>query len=761
MAIPSSAPASRQGWARRYARRLLAALLLGVGAPVQVIAGWASRPGRLWWLIGAGLCAGVGAILSLWPERGRSPAGPANSPDGEAGVRSKTTASQGGARAAAQVIEGDVNAVGTMHQRGGRPSYQSGRDLHVYYPPAQTIAPSSEAGVGTVPTAGAGLVWNILPPVRSFVGRRKQVEELRRRLLRGRAAALVSAGGVAALHGMGGIGKTQLARAYAHRYRQHYQLGWWIPAETEVTVLTALAELAARLGLPGELPPARLVSEVHRVLAGYDGGWLLVFDNAEEPKLLERFLPAATREGHVLITARNPAWQGLADPIPVDLLPVSQAVRLLRIRTGDRDTEAATALAEELGRLPLALEQAAAYASQHAAPLARYLTLFRQRRAELLKEGRPLAYEGTVDTTFTLSIERLAQTDLGAVRLLELCALLAPDEIPARLLLSLPELLSEPLDAAAGDPVRQDQMIGALYRAGLIAADVGETVRVHRLVQAIAVAHMDDIERGERIIQATELLAALAPDLPWEPRAWPGDDLLLPHILALRAHADRERLAAASLSLLFTVAGIYVRVRGYGLWLARRLNEQALAIDQRLHEGDHPDIARSLNNLAIDLRALGEFRQARDLHEQALAMQQRLDAGDSDELALSLNNLAEDLRELGEFRRARELDEQALAMRQRLYEGEGDHLAIAQSLDNLGTDLRELGQLDQARELHEQALAMRQRLYQGDHLDVAQSLDSLAADLRALGEETAARDLHEQAASVRQRLRGTFGEAVK
>jgi len=636
--------------------------------------------------------------------------------------------------------------------------------------------------------------------VRTFVGRRKQVAELRRRLLRKRAAALVPAESVAALHGMGGIGKTQLVRAYAHRYRQDYRLGWWISAETEVTIITGLAELAVQLGLPGDLPPARLTGEVHRALAGSAGKWLLVFDNAEQPRMLERFLPGAS-EGHVVITSRNPAWQGLADPIPVDLLPLGEAVMLLQTRTGDRAMEAPTALAEELGRLPLALEQAAAYASQYQVPLTRYLTQFRQRRAELLKAGRPLAYEGTVDTTLMLSIGRLGQSDKAAVRLLELCALLAPDEIPVRLLLSQPKLLPRPLAAAARDPVRQDQMIGALHQAGLVTADGEETLRVHRLVQAVAVAHLGDAGRRKRIIQVANLLAALAPEMPWEPTTWPRYAQLLPHLQAVVAHADLHKIATPSLSLLLKFAAIYVRVRGFGLQLAKQLNEQALAMNQRLHKGDHPAISTSLNNLAIDLRELGEPARARQLHEQALAMDQRLHKGDHDSVALDLNNLAEDLRDLGEFSRARELDEQTLAMRRRLYEREGlvyggiptsldnlgtdlrelgelararelheqalalrqqlygrdvDHPRIAVSLDNLGTDLRELGELAGARELHEQALAMRQRLYEGDHLGITQSLENLAADQRKLGNPTQARKLEAEATSMRQRLRARY-----
>ena len=93
-------------------------------------------------------------------------------------------------------------------------------------------------------------MWNVPAPVRSFTGRGTQLASLREQLEAGQRAALVPA---AALYGMGGIGKTQLARAYAHRYRDDYRLGWWTPAETPLTTTTALAELAVRLGAAVEL----------------------------------------------------------------------------------------------------------------------------------------------------------------------------------------------------------------------------------------------------------------------------------------------------------------------------------------------------------------------------------------------------------------------------------------------------------------------------------------------------------------------------
>jgi tetratricopeptide (TPR) repeat protein len=596
-----------------------------------------------------------------------------------------------------------------------------------------------------LPKIPAGREWTIPPPVRSFTGRDKQLAALRAQLTGQGAATLVP---TAALYGMGGVGKTQLALAYAQRYRAAYELGWWVPAETEPGMLTALATLGTVLGLPAELSSAELATRVRNGLEKRSG-WLLIFDNAPDPAAVVDFLPK-TGGGHVLVTSRNPAWQGIAEPVPVDLLPLEDAIQLLLRRTGDPDESAAARLAETLGRLPLALEQAAAFAKSQRLGLAGYLELFGRRHAELLANGRPLAYHGTVDATFTIALDQIRRTSPAAAQLLELCALLAPDEIPLSLLLSHPELLPAPLADAVTDPLTRGEGTGVLYQAGLLTQDSGETARMHRLVQGITLDNLTEPDRHQRILDAIGLLDGLFPPDADEPERWPRCAQLLAHAQAVLDHAHTLQLANPALAGLLTATGVYLRSRGLDVRLARQLHEQALAMYQRLYDGDDPNVANSLSSLAIDLTNLGEHAQARELDEQALAMYQRLYDGDDPNVANSLSSLAVDLTNLGEHARARELDEQALAMYQRLYDG--DDRYVAQSLNNLADDLRRAEEFERARELDEQALAMRQRLYDGDHPDVADSLSSLADDLRRAEEFERARELDEQALGMRQRL---------
>jgi tetratricopeptide (TPR) repeat protein len=418
-------------------------------------------------------------------------------------------------------------------------------------------------------------------------------------------------------------------------------------------------------------------------------------------------------------------------------------------RTGDSNREAATRLAKALGRLPLALEQAAAYVTTERLGLARYLELFEERRSELAL-GKPLAYQGTVDATYTLALEQLRAANPAAGQLLELCALLAPDEIPLPLLLSRPQLLPRSLAKAAADSLQRGEVVGVLYRQGLLTRDTAGTARMHRIVQAVALSNLPQADCRQRTIEAVELLAELFPTEGEDPDGWPRCAQLLAHVQAVLDHARNVQLTSQILGELLNSTGRYLMGRGLDIWLARDLFEEALAMYQRLHDGDHHNVAMSMGNLAVNMTELGEHVRARELDEQVLAMYQRLYEGDHPDVATALNNLAVDLRHEGDYARARELRGQALAMRQRLYEG--DHPDVAISLNNAAVDLRDQGEYARARELDEQALGMRQRLYEGDHPDVAISLEHLSIDLTELGEYARARELDEQASAMRGQL---------
>jgi hypothetical protein len=391
--------------------------------------------------------------------------------------------------------------------------------------PHRVPAPSDRPGfAGALPG-----VWRVPARNPRFTGRDGMLTELRRRL-GAREATLV----VQALYGLGGVGKTQLAIEYAHRFAADYDLVWWIDAEQPVLIPDQLSGLAARLDLP---PGPTVADTVERLLAElrHRAGWLLIFDNAERPQDVAAYQPGGA--GHVLITSRFPGWGALGGRLEVDVLARAETVALLRARIPTLSEELADKLAAELGDLPLAAAQAAGYLEQTDLPAADYLRRFRARRVTLLARGEVVGYHGRIDTAWALSLERLRGEDPAAVQLLEMAAFLAPETIPLALVSQHADLLEEPLRATAADPDAIADTLGALVGYSLARRRAGG-FQLHRLVQAVIRHRLPPDRQQATAERVVALLAAASPGDPEDPANWAAYAELAPHVLATAPLGD-------------------------------------------------------------------------------------------------------------------------------------------------------------------------------------------------------------------------------
>jgi tetratricopeptide (TPR) repeat protein len=491
---------------------------------------------------------------------------------------------------------------------------------------------------------GGPLVSNLPARNPTFTGRADLLDQLHQRLSPGQPAAVVQVQ-AQALHGLGGVGKTQLAIEYAHRHAADYDLVWWVTAEQPAAIPGQLVALARRLGLPEQAEHPETVHALWDALRQRER-WLLVFDNAEHPSDLRPWWPPGS--GRVLVTSRNPTWTGLAATVPVDVLPHAEAVAFLQRRLG-RDDPALDRLAAALGDLPLALEQAAAYLEETVSSPGEYLELLGARARELLALGQPATTAQTIATTWAVSLDQLRQQAPAAEDLLVLLAFLAADDTPRRLLAEHAAELPERLAATVADPLAYQQTIAALRRYSLLKTSA-DSLSVHRLVQAVVRQQLDHDQQQHWASAALHLVCAAFPTEPLDPAVWPASARLLPHALAVTDHATTLSVGPQTTAWLLAEAGAYVFERA-DYPHARKLHERAVAIREARLGPDHPDTAQSLRYLAFVLSIQGDLDGAHSLFERALSIRAARLGPDHPLTAQSREHLAAVVVELGHRRK--------------------------------------------------------------------------------------------------------------
>ena len=568
-------------------------------------------------------------------------------------------------------------------------------------------------------------VWKVPARNPNFTGRDLDLDAVARVLVARPAVTVHS------VRGLGGVGKTQLAIEYAHAHAARYDVVWWIAAEEPASLPDQFTALAARLGLEPVADPEALRDQVRDALRGVPG-WLLIFDNANATQDIQPWLPSVPLPpgipGHVIVTTRRGGFTALGPVMDLEVIDLPDAVRLLRSRVPDLGQETGEQIALELGQLPLALEQAAAYLDRTRMPAGEYLDLLRSRAADLHARGQVTSRTDTIATLWDISLERISSEDPAAVQLLDICAYLAPEPVPLDLFTAHPGQLPEPLSSAAADPLAFTEAVAALVDYSL-AKRTASGLQLHRLVQAAIRARHDRMPlppSGQSQGQDTPVpgdaaghakaahplaLALLRVDAPGQvtaPQNWPRWAVLLPHVLAATSHLDSTAGQPGAQTTddgpsLLGLAGFYLWVHARHAD-AKALEERALAITEAAHGPDHPDVATRLNNLALTLRALGQPEAARPLQERALAITETAYGPDHPDVATRLSNLALILRDLGQPGAARPLQERALAIDEAAYGP--DHPEVATDLNNLATILQVLGQPETARPLQERALAI-------------------------------------------------------
>jgi hypothetical protein len=590
----------------------------------------------------------------------------------------------------------------------------------------------------------AGLPIRLAPRLPFMAGREPLLADLAARL----APGLGGGPRVVVLCGMGGAGKTSVATEYANRQLSEVGVCWQFAAEDPAVMAAEFGVLAAQLGAREVVDPRDPVAAVHAVLARAKSGWLMIFDNAPDLSAVETFLPPAG-PGRVLITSQSQHWPpGWAVQVPV--LDALVAARFLTARTRDSDQGTALALAGELGGLPLALEQAAAYMHATGSTLARYLALFRARQADLLARGEAAGHRQHVAATLGLALARLGQEAPAAAGLARLLAFLAPEPVPLDLLLAgrdaVEELgaeAAEVLRPLIGDPVATGDAVAALRRYSLATPAGDGLVQVHRLVQAVTRAQLATAEADQWKQAAQILVEAAIPADGEPPAAWSACAALLPHARAvLDLTSDGIWQVAVSL--------------GYGGSYAAARDLFALIADAHRDSGEygpeHPGTLATLGSLARWTGNAGDAAGARDQFAALLPIRERILGPEHPDTLATRGGLAYYAGEAGDAAGARDQFAALLPVVERVLGPEHpDTLTIRGSLAYYAG---EAGDAAGARDQFAALLPGKERVLGPEHPDTLLTRDSLARWTGEAVDAAGARDQYAALLPVVERVLG-------
>ena len=586
------------------------------------------------------------------------------------------------------------------------------------------------------------IMGGVPTPTLHFTGRDQTIQALR--------AALNPAGRETAPHallGLSGVGKTQLAIEFARRFQADYGLIWWIHSDEDFSLRRSFVSLARRLGLPESDNMAYTVSTVLDELGRGrpTSNWLLIYDGAGEPEQLREYLPSGP--GHVLITSRSQSWAAHSEVTvsEVDVFTPDESLRFLRrrwngIRAGD-----ASQLAEELGHLPLALEQAAALHRETGMPVDEYLRLLRATPERMLSEGE--TSQRSVSRSWRLAFGQVKEQSPAAAEVLELCAFLGSDGVAVPILIrGRGAPLPPPLAETLRDDIRLRRAIRELGRYALAQVDTRrDLIKVHRLVRALVIEGMSKDDRSEMTHSAHALLALANPGTPDDEVTWPEHAQVARHVLPsgviLSADPHVRRVALDQIRYYYVI-GDYAE--------SAALAGQTVAVWQDLLGLDNEMTLVAGLHLGNALRALGDYQQAREVTMQTLERMRRVLGPDHEYTLRAANSRSADLRLLGDFRAAFTLDQDNLRRYQRLMHE--DDPATLRSANNLAIDLHLLGSYEDARRVDEDTLRRRTVLLGSQNPELLSSVNAVARDLYGSGEYAAALALQRESLTAHEQL---------
>ncbi|QPC71750.1 hypothetical protein HYE68_002502 [Fusarium pseudograminearum] len=617
-----------------------------------------------------------------------------------------------------------------------------------------------------------------------FVGRSGTLEVLKSQLGHTGTGTESKAHRRAALHGLGGVGKTQIALAYS-RWLQYFSKStsvFWVHASSVERFSEAYTKIAKACKIPGHDGPSfDALSVVKDWLESDESGqWMMIVDNADDMQLffpqpadlpqpesngengsLAEFIPECVH-GTILITTRNMQVGSRLlkgkRPIEVGKMDEYEATQLLRqsVHQGDESLEILLQLSSRLEFLPLALVQAAAFIQENCIPVDEYLELLNGSEDDLIQlldeefetVGRDSDTPRAVAQTWILSFQKISKQYPFAAELLSLMSLFDRQAIPIEFL----EFYGEG-KKRAGSNIRMQliKSLGVLKAFCFIRAEIGGDYNMHRLVQLVTRTWL--AREGTVTVFAREALLAMSEFYPY------GTFEDIATCTAYLAHAtsvlqapmvesEEDRLLRAS--MLHRLGGYYLYQGRYNE--AEKVQEESIAIRTELLEEGHPETLVVMSDLASTLCDQYRLDEAEALEVRIMETWKRTRGEEHYQTLDAMSNLAVTLSSQGRPEEAEVLNRHVMEVRKRVL-GE-EHSDTLISMNNLSMTLVTQEQHKEATEMLRHVLEVQKRIQGPEHPATLLSMSSLARSLFSQGDLGEAEELHKEVMDIRKRILG-------
>jgi tetratricopeptide (TPR) repeat protein len=574
-----------------------------------------------------------------------------------------------------------------------------------------------------------------------------------------------------ALYGLGGIGKTQVALEFVYRYQSAYTRIYWISAVSHESILDGYAKIAkqAAIEIPFDSKPIEIAARVLSWLRQTQK-WLLVFDNLDDidvlstrnlnlPNVIEMLLPQSGVQQHTLITTRNRHADSIpAQAVEVLLFDKSEAMDLLvsfsniSVSSDPTELDSAETIVHELGYLPLAIVQAAAYIKEVTQDYESFFKRYHAQRSDIHKwipQGLR-SYPYSVATTWLMSFEVVRTRSTGGAELFQLLSFLNPDGVRIDFLQSGVEALQNDVRQLLCNQSDMAKALIELEKFSLLKWNRRrQTLLIHRLVQAVVKDEMSN--------EYLTMFRAMIIDLCYRafPTQWDNfndrricqdcvGQVMIPLLDSGPVHTETAAHVMSRVGEFLRAEGKFRDSEQFAIRAFRILTE--------LHAQDK-DTLRSMNNLALTYSGQGKMAEAAALQEEVLRKSKQILPSNEDlETLRNMSNLALTYRDQGNLEAATRLQEEVLKKRKEILGN--DHVDTLWSMNNLAVTYQDQGKTGEATILKEEVVQKSKRILGPDHLTTLTSMNNLAVTYQDQGKLGEAAALQEE---ILQKMKQILG----